>query len=111
MTHADLSTRQIRILLILAEAPNHGYAISQRIEDETEGQIVLRPGSLYRALHQLLERGLIVERNDPTGDPRRRLYKLTPPGRRALSIELSRMAELVVRARRLGALEKKAYGK
>jgi DNA-binding PadR family transcriptional regulator len=102
---ADLSTRHIRILLVLADAPSHGYVISQRIEDETAGGVTLRPGSLYRALHQLLERGLIRERNAVEEDPRRRRYELTPAGRKALTAELSAFRRLVSRGRRLGVLD------
>lgn len=102
MSAAGLTTRHVRILLVLAAGSRHGYAISQQIEDETDGRIALRPGSLYRALHQLLERELIRERNDPGEDPRRRRYELTPAGRRALAVELSGLGQLVARGRELG---------
>lgn len=104
MTASSLTTRHVRILLVLAGGPRHGYAISQQIEEETAGRIALRPGSLYRALHQLLERRLIRERDDPRDDPRRRSYQLTPAGREALAAELSGMGQLVARGRELGML-------
>jgi DNA-binding PadR family transcriptional regulator len=108
VTLQDLTTRHVRILLILAEEPRHGYVISQKIEDETDGRVTLRPGSLYRALHQLLERGLIRERNDPDEDPRRRMYALTGAGRRALTTELDGMGRLVAHGRKLGVLNRNA---
>lgn len=107
MTQSDLTTRHVRILLVLADEPRHGWAISQEIEDETEGRISLRPGSLYRALHQLLERGLIREVTDPEEDPRRRMYEVTRAGRHALASELTGMGQLVSRGRRLGVLDTK----
>lgn len=104
MKTPTLSTRHVRILLVLADAPRHGYEIGKEIEHETGGRIRLRPGSLYRALHQLLERGLIRELEEDEGDPRRRSYDVTSSGRQALSAELTRMGQLVEQGRRLGVV-------
>jgi len=98
----SLSSRHVRILLVLANAPTHGYELGKQIEQDTRGRIRLRPGSLYRALHQLLERGLIRELDEPAGDPRRRSYDLTGAGRKALGAELDRMGQLVAQGRRMG---------
>lgn len=104
MSTPTLSSRHVRILLVLAGAPTHGYEIGKQIEQHTGGRIRLRPGSLYRALHQLLERGLIREVAEPGDDPRRRSYDLTGAGRRALAVELDRMGRLVEQGRRLGVV-------
>ncbi len=99
-----LSVRHLRILLILSDGPLHGYAISATIEHDTDSSVSLRPGSLYRALHQLLERGLIQEVDAEDGDPRRRTYRLTRAGRAALADEMALLGGLVDRARRLGVI-------
>ena len=102
MADLGISVRHVRILLTLADGPLHGYAISASIERETNGAVALRPGSLYRAIHQLLERELIEETPDSEEDPRRRTYRLTGAGRVALSDELALLRELVRQGRRLG---------
>lgn len=104
MTESALTQRHVRILLVLADEPQHGYAIGKRIEGETDGRIRLKPGSLYRAVSQLLDRGLIDEIADPSGDPRRRRYRMTGSGRRALASALAGMGRMVAEGRRLGVL-------
>ena len=101
MHDEPLSLRHTQILLVLAESTSHGYAIGKALQD-TGGETLL-PGSLYRALAQLLRRGLIEEARAGRGvDPRRREYRLTPSGRRALEGELARIGDLVAQGRRLG---------
>jgi DNA-binding PadR family transcriptional regulator len=81
------------ILITLAEADQHGYAILTSVRDRTG--TILRPGSLYRALNRLLEDGLIEEldeRLDPgVDDERRRYYRLSPLGRRVAIAETNRL--------------------
>jgi DNA-binding PadR family transcriptional regulator len=66
----------------------------------------LGPGTLYRSVGQLLERGWIREadeRPDPElDDERRRYYRLTDLGRRAALAEVERLEGLVRTARRKG---------
>lgn len=95
-----LTLRHTQILLVLAESPSHGYAIGKAVEGATGGTLL--PGSLYRALSQLLRRGLIEETGGAAVDPRRREYRLTAAGRDALEIELSNLRTLVEQGRRLG---------
>jgi transcriptional regulator len=71
------------LLAVLAEAPGHGYEISRRLTARSGGEFELNEGSLYPALHRL-ERGRLVESEWSTSDGRRRrVYRLTPAGRRA----------------------------
>jgi DNA-binding PadR family transcriptional regulator len=105
MTADALTTRTVQILLALAEGPLHGYGIRQAIETRTGGQVVLRSGTLYEAVHRLVDQGWIAEvaapRGEPaSGGPARRFYALTTAGRRALASELARMEALVRFARR-----------
>jgi DNA-binding PadR family transcriptional regulator len=93
---------EFHILLALAEGDLHGYAIRQEAAQRSGGEVLLEPGTLYRALRRLLEAGLVAERR-PDGadtDERRRTYRLTDLGRRAAAAEAERMAELVTAARR-----------
>lgn len=75
------------ILLALSLRERHGYEIIKQIADDSSGKIKLSPGALYTSIKQLLEDALIeeVENND---DTRRRYYKLSAKGRKALGAEL-----------------------
>ncbi|HEX2168277.1 MAG TPA: PadR family transcriptional regulator [Longimicrobiales bacterium] len=97
-----LSPQVFHILLALTDAPAHGYAIMQAVEQETDGAIQLGPGTLYGAIRRLRADGLIEE-IDQQGDAARRCYRLTTRGRNALKREARRLAQLVesARARRL----------
>ena len=72
------------ILSSLAGGPKHGYALTQDIEDFAGMR--MQPGTLYGALTQLEERGLI-EALDEEG--RRRPYALTVEGGDALRDHLN----------------------
>jgi DNA-binding PadR family transcriptional regulator len=99
-----LSLSVIHILLALADGARHGYAIKQAVEERSEGEIRLGPGTLYEAVQRLEEAGYIEER-DPAEDPengqaaQRRYYRLTSEGWSVLRTELRHLARLVDHAR------------
>ena len=64
-------------LLLLAEEPRNGYQIMQELEERSEGMWRPSPGSVYPALQQLEDEGLIRS-EEKEG---RRLYHLTDAGR------------------------------
>jgi DNA-binding PadR family transcriptional regulator len=64
-------------LLLLADGPLNGYQIMQEIEKRSEGVWRPSPGSVYPALAQLEDEGLV--RTEEVGD--RRIYVLTDAGR------------------------------
>lgn len=100
------------ILISLAEADRHGYAIIQDIADRTAGEVRMGAGTLYRTIQRLLDDGLIVEtetRPDPDeDDERRRYYRITPFGRAVARAEAERLAGLVKLARASGLAPKRA---
>lgn len=63
-------------LLLLAEEPRNGYQIMQELQERTEGLWKPSPGSVYPALQQLEDEGLI-ESQEVDG---RKLFKLTDAG-------------------------------
>ena len=93
---------EFHILLALTDGEHHGYAIRQEAAERSAGTVLLEAGTLYRALRRLLESGMVAEQrhSQEEGDERRRTYRLTDAGRRALAAETERMAELVETARR-----------
>lgn len=89
------------ILLSLADAEHHGYAIMQEV-NERAGSARLGPGTLYGALKRLLAAGLVeeTERDDPDADARRRYYRLTRYGLDVARAEARRLARAVQDAQR-----------
>jgi len=76
------------ILLALSLRERHGYEIMQQVEEDSEGKVKLGPGSLYGAIKQLDEDGLIEEVASMTPQDRRRYYKITKAGRERLGAEM-----------------------
>lgn len=98
MNPRDLLTpAALHILLSLARGDLHGYGIKQAVEERTAGALTLGPGTLYEGIHRMAADGWIEE-VDGTG--RRRVYRITSAGRRALQEELRRMDAIVRYARR-----------
>ncbi|HEY3867594.1 MAG TPA: PadR family transcriptional regulator [Actinocrinis sp.] len=65
------------ILALLGDEPRNGYQIIQEIEQRTNGLWRVSSGSVYPALAQLEDEGLIAQ----SGDGGRKLYTLTDSGR------------------------------
>jgi DNA-binding PadR family transcriptional regulator len=65
-------------LALLADGPRNGYQIIQDIGERSDGLWRPSPGSVYPALQQLEDEGLIAA---TTGEGGRRAYELTPEGR------------------------------
>jgi DNA-binding PadR family transcriptional regulator len=66
------------ILVLLAEQPRNGYQLMQEIEQRSEGSWRPSPGSMYPALQQLEDEGLVRVETDGGGG---RVYHLTDAGR------------------------------
>jgi DNA-binding PadR family transcriptional regulator len=75
------------ILLALSLRERHGYEIIQQVEEDSNGKIKLGPGALYTSIKQLKAHGLILEIAH-SDDTRRKYYKLSPTGMKALEEEL-----------------------
>ena len=72
------------LVAVLAESPGHGYELAQRLAERSGGELGVPEGSLYPALHRLERGGLVKSRWDDGDGRRRRVYSLTPAGRRRL---------------------------
>lgn len=103
-----LTPAMFHVLLALADAERHGYAIMQAVLESTDGRVSMGPGTLYGTIKRLLEANLIEEsdsRPDPQlDDERRRYYRLTAFGHRVAAAEAQRHATLVRVARAKGLL-------
>ncbi|HSM05342.1 MAG TPA: PadR family transcriptional regulator [Longimicrobiales bacterium] len=100
-----LSRLEFHVLLSLAGGARYGYAITDAVEEASEGTLTPRAGTLYRVIARLMAWGLVDEVQPPEageqhpGRPRR-WYALTPDGRGFLTEESRRMAALADRAAR-----------
>ena len=78
------------ILLCLQE-PNHGYGIVQRVEQMTEGEIRLSPGTMYGSLSKMEKDGVIRFIRE---EEKRKIYQITTLGNEVLQLELKRIKRL-----------------
>ena len=78
------------ILRVLAAAPLHGYAITQRIHQLSHEELTVEEGSLYPALQKLLVKGWVKAawRESESGRQVRE-YRITAAGRLQLEAEMS----------------------
>jgi DNA-binding PadR family transcriptional regulator len=87
------------ILLALADEERHGYGIMQDVAQQTDGALLLGPGTLYGCLKRMLAAGLVEEaeerRDLALDDERRRYYRMTPLGKRMVRAEAKRLAGAV----------------
>ncbi len=105
-----LTPAVFHILLALAGGECHGYGIMLEVERLTGGRIRLGPGTLYRSIQRMLVDGLIEETGGASGpsleDERRRVYRLSPLGRRVAREEARRLAVLVKASSARGLLDR-----
>jgi DNA-binding PadR family transcriptional regulator len=99
-----VKNRVYLILLALADSDLHGLGIARAVRELSDGETRLWPASLYGALDELEADGLIEELDDPRQRPadeseKKRFYRLTRAGHRALAAETDRLAALVKVAR------------
>jgi PadR family transcriptional regulator len=75
------------ILLALLEArQRHGYELAKLIDSQSDSQLQFHVASLYPMLYRLERKGLVEGRwVEKAGERRRRYYRLTPAGRKALA--------------------------
>ena len=73
------------ILEVLSGSPSYGYEITQTVLTRSEGRVELKEGSLYPALHRLERQKLVDSYWTEHEGRRRKYYKLTTAGRKALA--------------------------
>lgn len=95
----DAHTRKVYVpmtetgfyILYCLRKPNHGYGVVQMVEQMTEGEIRLAPGTMYGSLSKMEKDGLIrFEREEE----KRKIYVITPLGTEVLQLELKRIRRL-----------------
>ena len=96
----SVGTLDLLILSRLARGPMHGFGIAEYLHGVSDA-LHVEEGSLYPALHRLESQGFIESDWGVSENNRRaRFYKLTPRGRRQVTVQISnwrRMVEAVNR--------------
>src|ERR1700679_3106420 len=88
-------TLDLLILRILVAGPQHGWAISERIQQISQDVLRVNQGSLYPALHRLEHQGWIkAEWKASENNRRAKFYSLTAGGRKQLRSELDNWRRL-----------------
>jgi PadR family transcriptional regulator PadR len=88
-------TLDLLILRTLLPGPAHGHAIAKAIEHNSDDVLQVEQGSLYPALHRLIKRGWISAESGTSENNRRaKYYRLTPKGRKQLTVETSKWDKL-----------------
>jgi transcriptional regulator len=112
MAPTDLTTRSLQkgsaeflVLAILDGPQRHGYEIAQLIAERSESRLKFQAATLYPLLYKLEERGLVVGRwIEKPGERRRRFYRLTAEGRRALGSQRRAWRSFFEAVERVGQL-------
>ena len=90
-------TLDLIILRTLQPGPQHGWAISERVQQVSSEVLSIQQGSLYPALHRLERRGWIRAKWGVSDNNRRaKFYELTRTGKRQLELETEAWRKLSV---------------
>jgi len=99
MEPTQLSITEHAVLGLLAEGPTHGFAISRELRpDSFVGRVItVRQPLVYRALARLVEAGLAeaVTVEPGAAGPQRVIHRITPRGRKRLTLWLSQPVQHV----------------
>jgi PadR family transcriptional regulator PadR len=89
------SMKTIVLKLLKEEGPLHGYAITRKVEELTQGKIKLTYGALYPILHKLKEEGVLVTQTEIRNNRTRIYYTLTPKGNKVVIEKIREMTEFI----------------
>ena len=88
-------TLDLLILKALAAGELHGLGVSRRIQQITSGTFVVKPGSLFPALHRMEEAGwLSAEWGESENGRKAKYYTLTKAGRHQFKEEADQWARI-----------------
>src|SRR5258708_31241669 len=112
---ADLlpGTLDVLILKAVSLGPRHGWAVLARIEQITQGALLVEQGALYPALYRLEHQGLLdTEWGTSENNRRAKYYRLTVAGRKRLREETDSWNRLAIAmAAALRARPSDGYGR
>ena len=90
-------TLDLLILKAIGAGELHGLGISRRIEQITQGTFLVKPGSLFPALHRLEEAGWLSSFwGESENNRRAKFYRLTKAGKGQLEVETEQWSTIVL---------------
>ncbi len=89
------SLKTIVLKLLKDEGPLHGYAITQKVEELTNGRITLSYGALYPILHKLENEKVLVTTSEIYNNRMRICYSLTPRGQTVVAEKIKEIKEFI----------------
>jgi PadR family transcriptional regulator PadR len=90
-------TLDLLILKALGAGELHGLGISRRIEQITRGTFLVKPGSLFPALHRMEEAGWLSSYwGESENNRRAKFYRLTKVGKGQLEVETEEWAKVAL---------------
>ena len=92
-------TEAIYYILLAVRKPNHGYGITQEVEQLTNGRVILGAGTLYGAIQTLVKKGWIAIYSEDLDSRRKKEYLITEVGKEVFAEETRRLAELLENAK------------
>ncbi len=92
-------TESTYYILLAVLKPNHGYGIIQKVEELTNGRVLLGPGTLYGAINTLLEKKWIMLYSEEKDSRKKKEYLITEIGKKSLVDEVNRLEELIKNGR------------
>jgi DNA-binding PadR family transcriptional regulator len=95
------SLKTIVLKLLKEEGPSHGYALTRRVEEITEGKIKLTYGALYPLLHKLQNEKILVTAREIRNNRIRVYYSLTPKGQSLATQKVNEMIEFIKSLQRI----------
>jgi len=100
MAEKDLPlTEAVYYILLALRKPNHGYGITQEVEQLTGGRVALGAGTLYGAIQTLQKKGWIDIYSVETESRKKKEYVITDAGREVFEAEKERLQELLNNAK------------
>ncbi|QLB49411.1 PadR family transcriptional regulator [Streptococcus sanguinis] len=78
-------------ILFCLQKERHGYSITQKVKELTEGQLSISPGTMYGTLAKMEKDGLITFVRE---EEKRKLYSITELGKQILELEIQRIERL-----------------
>jgi len=91
-------TEAIFYILLAVRKPNHGYGITQEVEELTNGRVTLGPGTLYGAIQTLVKKDWIRIYSEDTESRKKKEYLITETGKAVFEEERQRLKELLENA-------------
>ncbi len=91
-------TEALFYILLAVRKPNHGYGITQEVEELTNGRVTLGPGTLYGAIQSLVKKDWIAIYSEDTESRKKKEYLITETGRAVFEAERERLNELLKNA-------------